>query len=416
MTLPLNVPGEDGGIGAGGMQTKGERLMRKWQCLVVAGVMLAAGAAQATMVLLPSPPLPESAARTIEGSDLKWYDLRDLLIEGQGWTELDSPYDRFPAKAKDMPSTAVWNLSLDSTGIAGRFVTNAPEIHARWTLREKNLAIPHMPATGYSGVDLYVRQADRWQWVGMGAPTQFPTSQDDLATGIPEGRHEYILYLPLYNGVTEVLVGIPAGSTISPVPPRPEGEKPIVFYGTSILQGASAGRTGMAFTNILGRWLNRETINLGFSGNGRMQPDAVELLAEIDAEIFVIDALPNMNPDLIAERMVPAVKLLREKHPKAPIILVEDRDYGNAAFLPGRARTNQNNRAALRKAYETLVADGVERLIYVKGDNLVGTDGEGTIDGSHPNDLGMVRQAEAMMGPLKEALEMTAGEQPAPLP
>ncbi|MBN1442046.1 MAG: SGNH/GDSL hydrolase family protein, partial [Planctomycetes bacterium] len=205
---------------------------------------------------------------------IRWRDALELGIEGRGWSDTESPYDRLPARAKDVVRPPVWSLSLDSAGMCVRFITDATSIHARWTLRSKSLAMPHMPATGVSGLDLYFKGTDgRWRWLAVGRPTAFPTNEARLAADLPPGKREYLLYLPLYNGVTSVEIGVPEAATIEKAPPRGPGErKPIVFYGTSITQGGCASRTGMVHTAILGRWLEHPVINLGFSGNGRMEP------------------------------------------------------------------------------------------------------------------------------------------------
>ena len=52
---------------------------------------------------------------------------------------------------------------------------------------------------------------------------------------------------------------------------------------------------------------------------------------------------------------------------------------------------------AFKKEYETLIADKVPHLHYLSGDKLIGDDGEGTVDGSHPTDLGFLRQADVMV-------------------
>jgi len=94
---------------------------------------------------------------------LAWYDIRKFGLEGQGWSDTAAPYDRFPARAEAEVRPAVWNLSRHSAGLCVRFVTDSPEIHARWTLTSSRLAMNHMPATGVSGLDLYVR-TDSGQW------------------------------------------------------------------------------------------------------------------------------------------------------------------------------------------------------------------------------------------------------------
>jgi len=87
-----------------------------------------------------------------------------------------------------------------------------------------------------------------------------------------------------------------------------------------------------------------------------------------------------------------------------PIVLVEDRAYANNPFDAGRRNRNAGNWKAFRAAYDRLVADGVRRLFHLEGADLLGDDGEGTVDGSHPNDLGFMRQADAFEPVLRQAL------------
>jgi hypothetical protein len=160
----------------------------------------------------------------------------------------------------------------------------------------------------------------------------------------------------------------------------------------------------MAFPAILGRWLDREVINLGVSGNGRMEMEVVRLLTELDACVFVIDCLGNIEAPQITERTEPLVRTLREARPRVPIVLVEDPRWPNLFVNEGRQRRSAGCRAALRKAYENLVAAGDKNLTYMSGDDLLAADGEGTVDGSHPTDLGFVQHAEAYLPVLEKVL------------
>ena len=145
-------------------------------------------------------------------------------------------------------------------------------------------------------------------------------------------------------------------------------------------------------------------INLGFSGNGTLDPEMADLLGEIDAAVYVLDCLPNLGPQQVAERTEPFVKALRKARPDTPILMVEDRNYANAPWNAGSKQRNADNHAAFKKAYEALTAAGVKGLHYLPGDKLIGDDGEGTVDGSHPTDLGFVRQADALEAYLKPVL------------
>lgn len=356
-----------------------------------------------TATVLLADTIPPEKGKSEDG--LVWYDTRLLDVEGQGWTDVAAPYDRLPAKAEKLVRPPVWGLSRHSAGLCVRFRTDAQAISARWSVTSKQLAMNHMPATGVSGLDLYVRSpSGRWQWLGVGRPTGQTTTQR-LVSGLPTPQmREYLLYLPLYNGVSSVEIGLPKGSQLAKVPARPAHKKPIIVYGTSIVQGGCASRPGMVHTAILGRKLDWPVINLGFSGNGKMEPELARLLAEIDAAAYVLDCLPNMSADEVAKRTEPFVEILRKARPDTPIVLVEERSVANSSILPGPRRASEMKRAELRKAWEKMFGDGVPSLHYLEGTKLLGDDGEATVDGSHPTDLGFLRQAEAMEPTLRYCL------------
>ena len=342
-------------------------------------------------------------------SEMVWTDGHQLQVEGQAWSETASPWDRLPSRSEGVVRDRVWNLSRQSAGIVLRFRSNAPELHARWSLTSDQLELVHMPATGVSGLDLYLLDGDRWTW----AHTPRPTGVDNkarLVTGLDTSMRDWMLYLPLYNGVKSIEVGIPEGSVIEPMPTRPETVRPIVFYGTSITHGACASRPGMCHVAILGRDLDREVINLGFSGNGTMDLEIADLMAEIDAAVYVVDCLPNLTGESTAARAVPFVKRLRSLRPETPILLVEDRTYPDWRVNDGRRKRNAGNRAALRAAWKTLQDDDVPHLHYLEGDRLLDPDGDSTVDGSHPTDLGFRQQADAFIEVLEPILEQPVNQ------
>ncbi len=336
--------------------------------------------------------------------ELAWHDVTQWGVEGRGWEgdERKRYFDRLPAKADGVVRPAVWNLSRHSAGMAVRFRSNARAIHVDYQLLSASLAMPHMPATGVSGLDLYAQAADgslRWLQVTR------PTAQHlvgPIVTGLDGSERLYMLYLPLYNGVNSLKIGVPAASTIEPLSPRTD--KPLVFYGTSIMHGACASRPGMAIPALLGRRFDKPTINLGFSGNGTMDPELGDLLGELDPAVYCIDCLPNMRPAQVTERTAPLVHSLRHARPDTPILLVEDRVFTNASFFPAKLQFHRENHRALRAAYDALVAEGVQGLHYLHGDDLLGSDGEAATDGSHPSDLGFVRYAAAYEQALKPIL------------
>lgn len=347
--------------------------------------------------------------------DTRWVDARELTVEGKGWEDTASFYDRLPARAQGVVRDPVWDLSHHSAGLCVRFVTDAPSIAVRWTLISDNLAMTHMPATGVSGVDLYARTLTvdeaatlgpgQWRWLGIGQPQRGGTNEAVLASGLPAVRREYLLYLPLYNGVQAVAIGVPASAALEPGLPRPaDRAKPVVVWGTSIVQGGCASRPGMAYPAILGRYLDRPMINLGFSGNGQLEIEVARLLAELDAAAYVLDCLPNLGPEAVAQRTGPVVETLRAAHPDTPIILVENITYQGSWIYPEADRGHTAKNVALRQVYTQLQAAGVPHLYYVSGDSLLGEDMEGTVDGTHATDLGFLRMAQALEPVIRQCL------------
>lgn len=353
----------------------------------------------------PTPPVPAASAPTptVE-PELDWHDVTAWGLEGRAFGDVPRArwFDRLPSSAEGKVTPQVWNLSRDSSGMMVRFKTDATRIWADYTLMKDRLAGSNMTAIGASGLDLYAKDdAGRWRWVGVTRPSE-KTVRQEIIKNLAAGFREYALYLPLFNGIEKLSVGVATGAKFEPIAPR--SAKPIVFYGTSITHGASASRPGMVHTAILGRRLDHHVINLGFSGNGRMDAAVGDYLVTIDAAVFVIDCLPNMNPEQVRERCVPLVNQLRAARPATPIILVEDRRNTNSWILPDLDKLHDDKHAALRECFDQLQEQGVTKLYYIRGDDLLGEDGEGATDGSHPNDLGFVRQADIFEPVLLTAL------------
>jgi len=348
-----------------------------------------------TLTAVPAERIDPLKGITDPCDGILWYDGRLLLLEGKGWENTESYYDRLPAAAKDKVRAPVWGLSHDSAGMCLRFVTEATSIKIRWTLRQKNLAMPHMPATGVSGIDLYTRTDNgRWTFVQNGRPTAV---SNEASFRVTSGR-ECTVYLPLYNGVESIKVGVPKDKALSKPTESPgKQNRPIVFYGTSITQGGCASRPGMAFTAIVRRQLDVPVINLGFSGNGKMEPEMADLLAELDPAVYVLDCLWNMRPAEVSERVGPFVKKLRAARPNTPILLAEDCSVSNT--------TPTEKGTICRRIYEDLKAEGITGLHFLSNRDMLGTDGDGTVDGCHPNDVGMLRQATVFIKSLATILE-----------
>jgi hypothetical protein len=323
---------------------------------------------------------------------IKFYDGQSFTIIGKFHSE--KGYARFPVKYKNTLRKEVWDLGQDCAGVSIRFRTNSPEIIVRWTA-ENDYSMDHMASTGVKGIDLYAYVDGGWRYAATGRVK----GKNNEYTLIKAGGNiyrEYLLNLPLYDGVDSLSIGVKSDADISlPKERYLIDKKPVVYYGTSIAQGGCASRPGMAFTNILSRDLDRSFINMAFSGNGNCELSVGEAMCEVDAALYVIDCNPNTEAKDIYSRAIDLVKLLKQKRPDVPVLLVEGYYFEND-FIEPKNSEPEKKRIELRHAYNDLKKSGIKDLYYKKGDGLIGYDHEGTVDGIHPNDLGMLRMAKAL--------------------
>ena len=167
----------------------------------------------------------------------------------------------------------------------------------------------------------------------------------------------------------------------------PDRENPIVMYGTSILQGASASRPGMAATNIIGRRFDREVVNLGFSANAFLDKEIAELMSEVEASAYVLDFVPNASVSQIKELTIPFYRILRKKHRTTPIIFVEDPQFPSAVYNRVLADEIREKNEALQLVYKELQKEKEKNIYYVPSQALIGDDYEATVEGIHFTDL-----------------------------
>ena len=335
-----------------------------------------------------------------EISDIRYHGKDFFLLEG---TEIadslkESRYDRLPLSLKNVVREPVWNLSKSSAGMSIRFLSNTTSINVKWTVLNDN-KMPHMPESGIKGVDLYFNNNGKFQYLNTAIPSGIE-SEFLLMQNMSSEMREYKMFLPLYDGLVSIEIGIDSDSQI--LKADKNMAKPIIFYGTSITQGCCASRPGMAHTNIISRKLNVDVINFGFSGNGMMESPINELISESDPLLYVIECLPNMSSDQVTERTIPLVKTIREKHSKTPIILVENFIYDRSVLDMKDDEMITNKNKALRDEYIKLINSGYDYVYYVEGANANGDDYEGTNDTVHFNDLGYMRYADYLIGKFVE--------------
>lgn len=344
---------------------------------------------------LAEPLLPSAEAQL---PALRWLPITTppLEVNGLPWfAENGGELSRLPVKLKDSYRKPVWNLAQQPSGGRIRFVTNSTTLAIR-------LEYPHgadmqnMHAFGQTGVDLY--QGNRYWGTAVAARNSKPGVVQEHTFYKDQSRvdRESTLYLPLYVPVKILGVGVDADAEIK-APSTFALKKPVVFYGTSITQGGCASRSGLSYEAILGRELNVDFINLGFSGNGIGEPEMARTVASIDAAMFVLDFAHN-NPTLESFKQAfdPFIAAIRAAHPQTPILLMTPIYDARMESWAPRPLLDEM-RVLIRQVAARRIAAGDMNLQVVEGIDLLGSSsGDSLVDGTHPNDRGFQAMADGL--------------------
>jgi len=335
---------------------------------------------------------------------LNWMPVTSAKVDVAGlpwFQENHGEFWRLPVRSKDTFPKEVWNLALDPTGGRIRFRTDSSSVALR-------LEWPHPPGMrnmhffGQSGVDLYVHDTYRGTAVPDKDAVPGKVYEHVYFRNQPRVMRDITIYLALYSPVKVLEIGLDKNAAVELAVPFAV-TRPLVFYGTSITQGGCASRAGMSYQAILGRRLNLNHVNLGFSGNGKGEASVARAVAEIDASMFVLDfAQNNSDVDSLAQVYDPFIGTLRERHPDTPIVAITP-IYAASEATGGQR--NEQMRALIRKVVSRRIAAGDTHLQLVEGTDLLGPSRvDGLVDGTHPNDLGFQWMADGLAERLRKVL------------
>ncbi len=365
--------------------------------------------------------ISSSAAFAADEPEAPWtlVNAQDLRIINKAFDNTERTYSRLPAYLKDsIPAGRdLWERQQCSTGIGVRFATNSKRIGVKYELFWDTHMI-HMADTGLKGTDLYIFEGDSvWRHVNTNRPyvkkdadgNKTKWVESTYVERLDGEMHEYMVYLPLYDGIEELYIKVDSGAVITPGRlDLIDKDSRIVAYGTSILQGGCASRTGMASSNIISRELNAEVMNLAFSGEGKMDYFMARAMAEIpDVDVYLLDPVPNCTEMMCDTLTYDFVKILRTLRPDVPIVMLEGPLYPYYRYDSMFNKYLPAKNAAFRRNYERLKAENPDNLYYVTAEGLDGVEDDGTVDGIHLTDLGFRHYADKMIPILRPLLEQS---------
>lgn len=340
---------------------------------------------------------------TIEKDGLSFYNAKNdpFCVYGLYDYKKQEIFRRLPEDVAIATNEGVAELSKNTAGGRVRFSTDSKVISISVKLNTIN-AIPNMPTSGTSGFDLFVDSPDGFESRYAGTfmpPVHAMEDGFESAIHFKTKKQRYItINFPTYSGVSELLIGISSDAALG------EGLQykntpPIVYYGSSITQGACASRSGNNYQNIICRHLNMDYINLGFAGSGRGEDAICDYMASLKMSAFVSDYDHNApTVEHLENTHYKLYQKIRAAHPDIPYIMISKCDIDSNP-------TNLERRLVISESYKKAVENGDNNVYYIDGSSVYRGRFQGmcTVDNIHPNDLGFSLLAEAIEGELQRA-------------
>lgn len=348
---------------------------------------------------------PNFAAKTYSECELEFYDVTNKPFKVYGlYNAKQGDFSRMPHDIAHTVSKGVEYLQKQTSGGRIRFKTNSRYIVVKSILPEFHL-MKHMPFTGSSSFDLYI---DNVYYKPFFPDVDFQDSAKCKAIASSVGIESMVdmknnevkeieINFPLYNAVSNVYIGLEKEALVEEGKEY-IGKNPVVFYGSSITQGGCASHPGNAYQNIISRRLNRDFINLGFSGSCKAEKEMAEYISSLDMDAFVYDYDHNSpSAEYLEQTHEPLFLKLREKNPDVPVIFVStaDRSFGDKTDL---------RKSIIYKTYKNALDRGDKNVYFIDGQTIYNeVDGQYcTVDGCHPNDLGFWCMANSICDVLKK--------------
>jgi lysophospholipase L1-like esterase len=141
---------------------------------------------------------------------------------------------------------------------------------------------------------------------------------------------------------------------------------------------------------------------LGFSGNAKLDFEIAEVIADVDASLYILDFLPNATVDEMNEKAEHFYSIIRNRRPDTPILFVEDPVFTHSRYDSRMANEIKTKNATIHRIVDTWKARGDNQIELLSSVEMIGDDGEATIDGIHFTDLGFMRYADLLYPVIKK--------------
>ena len=338
----------------------------------------------------------------VDTTNIEFHDIKkskEISVYGLYNYRNEVQFKRLPDEVAKATGEQVSKLYTNPAGGRIRFKTNSnilvirasfPNISTRSIITMVNQA----------GFDVYKTINDKQEFIGCLYPPIDLVDSYDKSIELGLGEKELTIYMPIYNDVSDVYIGVEKGSYVKPSRTY-KNETPILYYGSSITQGASVSRPGMIYESIISRALDTDFINLGFASGGKAEDAIVDYMAELNYSVFVCDYDYNAHtPEYLEATHSKMYKKIRAKHPDTAYIMLTkpiiNHNLNNSE--------NQRRREIIFKTYENALINGDKNVYIIDGFEMFSSfeSGDCSGDGVHPNDMGATVIAQNIIKIIRE--------------
>lgn len=342
---------------------------------------------------------------SISEPDLVFHDVRKppFALYGLYRPQTEPCFKRLPDDVAAATSANVQTLALHCSGGRVRLRTDSRFIAIQCKMKTVYRA-PHFSMAGSCGFDLYIDHAGTSVFHKPFLPPYHMKNGYESIQYFKEKQPRFLtIHLPTYNDVSELYIGLERGASL-------EGgqkyinEKPVVFYGSSITQGACASRPGNTYPAIIAKLWGCDFLNLGFSGSAKGEEAIAAYMAGLPMSAFVCDYDHNApTPEHLAATHEALYRTVRARQPHLPYLMISA-----PSLHADTAEDKMLRREIIYQTYRNAMRDGDTRVFFIDGETLFGKGAADrdlcTVDTTHPNDLGFRRMAEVIGGVLQKAM------------
>jgi len=328
-------------------------------------------------------------------------DALSLTVVGK-YTETQHPWDRLDQR--EGMTDGEKGQARHCAGMAVAFSTNSKSIGVRVVWRKKATDGGNMGAIAARGFDLYIQKDGQWLWAGNGYPKNTPGEPHEVELIKDSGSAEKhcLVYLPLFSQLESLDIVTDEGSWIEADAQPFKGR--IAVWGSSYTHGSGAGRCAMTWEAQLARATGYNFINLGFSGNCKLQPYFADALLDAEpVDAFVFDAFSNPSPKEVQERLEPFILRFVKERPGVPLIFLQTLRREKRNFSESYDAREKAKRENAEKMMQEMVAK-YPNVYWINTTNATSPSHEATSDGSHPDSYGYTLWMESVKEPIMKIL------------